>query len=43
VDFFSTHKVTASDVALQRAKDAIDDCVQLRTTQGPKLQQWASE
>ncbi|HEX3663398.1 MAG TPA: M1 family metallopeptidase [Acidobacteriaceae bacterium] len=42
VDFFSTHKVAASDVSLQRAKDAIDDCVDLRSTQGPKLAQWAS-
>ena len=41
LDFFSTHKVAASDVSLQRAKDAIDNCVELRSTQGPKLQQWA--
>ena len=41
-DFFSTHTVAASSVSLQRAKDSIDDCVQLRSTQGPKLQQWAS-
>ncbi len=40
VDFLSTHPVGASDRALQRAKDAIDDCVELRADQGPKLQEW---
>ncbi|HEX3986105.1 MAG TPA: hypothetical protein VHX13_05775 [Acidobacteriaceae bacterium] len=43
VDFFSTHKVAASGVSLQRAQDAIDDCVQLRAAQGPKLEHWAGE
>ena len=40
VDFFSAHPVPASGQMLQRAKDQIDDCIQLRTDQGPKLQQW---
>jgi aminopeptidase N/puromycin-sensitive aminopeptidase len=40
VDFFSAHPVPASGTALQRAKDSIDDCVQLRALQGPKLEQW---
>jgi aminopeptidase N len=40
VDFFTTHKVAASGTSLQRAKDAIDDCIELRTDQGPKLDQW---
>ena len=40
VDFFSAHKVAASDQSLQRAKDSIDNCIALRTGQGPKLDQW---
>jgi aminopeptidase N/puromycin-sensitive aminopeptidase len=40
VDFFSTHKVPASDRSLARAKDQINDCIELRSEQGPKLQEW---
>jgi aminopeptidase N len=40
VDFFNAHPVPASRQYLQRAKDAIDDCIELRSNQGPKLQQW---
>jgi aminopeptidase N len=40
VDFFGAHPVPASGQYLQRAKDAIDDCIELRSTQGPKLEQW---
>jgi len=40
VEFFNAHPVPASGNALQRAKDSIDDCIQLRALQGPKLQQW---
>jgi hypothetical protein len=40
VDFFNAHPVPASGRYLQRAKDAIDDCIQLRSDQGPKLEQW---
>ena len=43
VGFFSTHKVPASDVALQRAQDAIEACITLRADQGPKLQQWIAQ
>lgn len=43
VSFFQSHPVSASDRALQRAKDSIDDCVQLRSTQNPKLQQWVGK
>jgi aminopeptidase N/puromycin-sensitive aminopeptidase len=39
-DFFATHQVPASEHALQRAKDSIDDCIELRSTQESKLQQW---
>ena len=40
VDFFSTHKVPASDRSLARAKDQINDCIELRSEQGPKLKEW---
>jgi aminopeptidase N/puromycin-sensitive aminopeptidase len=40
VDFFSTHKVPASDRSLARAKDQINDCIDLRSEQGPKLKEW---
>jgi aminopeptidase N len=40
IDFFNAHPVPASGQFLQRAKDAIDDCIELRSDQGPKLQQW---
>jgi aminopeptidase N len=43
VSFFAAHPVAASSDALQRAEDSIDQCVQLRTAQGPKLEQWASK
>ena len=40
VGFFSTHKVPASDRSLARAKDQINDCIELRSEQGPKLKEW---
>lgn len=40
VDFFTTHKVPASERALARAKDQINDCIELRGEQGPKLKEW---
>jgi aminopeptidase N len=40
VDFFTAHPVPASGQYLQRAKDSIDDCIELRSNQGPKLEQW---
>lgn len=38
--FFASHKVQASDRALKQADQDINSCVELRATQGPKLQQW---
>ena len=38
--FFSTHKVPASERALTRAKNQINDCIELRTAQEPKLKEW---
>jgi aminopeptidase N/puromycin-sensitive aminopeptidase len=40
VDFFATHKVAASGHALERAQNAIGDCIELRKDQEPKLAQW---
>jgi aminopeptidase N/puromycin-sensitive aminopeptidase len=39
VDFFATHKVAASGHALERAQNAIGDCIELRKDQEPKLAQ----
>ncbi len=38
--FFSTHKVPASEHALARAKNQINDCIELRAAQEPKLKEW---
>ena len=38
--FFSTHKVAASDRALRGALNSIDSCVRLRQQQGPALTAW---
>jgi aminopeptidase N len=38
--FFASHLVAASSHSLQRAKDAIDACIELRSNQEPKLAQW---
>ena len=40
VSFFTTHKVPASERALARAKDQINDCIELRSLQEPKLKEW---
>ncbi|MBB6146384.1 aminopeptidase N/puromycin-sensitive aminopeptidase [Silvibacterium bohemicum] len=40
IDFYSTHKVHAAERALSRAKDQMNDCIELRASQGPKLKQW---
>jgi aminopeptidase N len=40
--FFSTHKVAASDRALKQALERINGCVELRSLQEPKLEQWLS-
>jgi aminopeptidase N len=38
--FFSTHKVAASNVVLRHVIENINGCVELRTLQEPKLQSW---
>jgi aminopeptidase N/puromycin-sensitive aminopeptidase len=38
--FFSTHKVASSDIALRHAIERIDGCIELRKLQEPKLIQW---
>jgi aminopeptidase N/puromycin-sensitive aminopeptidase len=38
--FFSTHKVAASDFALKHAIEHIDGCIEFRTLQEPNLKQW---
>ena len=40
VNFFTTHKVPASERALARAKDQINDCIELRSLQEPNLKAW---
>ena len=40
VSFFGTHKVDASERALRKSVDAINECVQLRKTQEPQLATW---
>jgi len=41
--FFSTHKVAASERALARAKNQINDCIDLRAAQDSSLQSWLSK
>lgn len=43
VDFFTTHKVPASQRALTRAKDQINDCIELRSNQGQNLKAWVAQ
>ena len=43
VSFFATHKVPASERALTRAKDQINDCIELRSLQEPNLKEWIAE
>ena len=43
VSFFSTHKVPSSERALKRATDSINDCIELRSLQGPKLKEWLAK
>lgn len=38
--FFASHAVASSERSLARAKDAINDCIELRSLQGPKLKEW---
>jgi aminopeptidase N/puromycin-sensitive aminopeptidase len=39
-DFFTSHKVAASNQALRHAIEHIDGCIELRSLQEPKLKQW---
>jgi aminopeptidase N/puromycin-sensitive aminopeptidase len=39
-EFFAAHSVSATSHALDKARDRISDCVDLRTAQGPNLKQW---
>ena len=41
--FFAAHPVEASDRALAKALDAIDDCVHLREKQEPNLKAWLAK
>jgi len=40
IDFFSTHKVEASERTLAKAIDSMNDCIQLHSTQQPNLHKW---
>ena len=40
--FFTEHKVPATERALRRAKDQINDCIELRSAQGPNLEKWVA-
>ena len=40
MDFFATHKVAASERTLARAVDSINDCIEVRSDQEPKLRAW---
>ncbi|HEY1767317.1 MAG TPA: M1 family metallopeptidase [Terracidiphilus sp.] len=40
VSFYTTHKVHAAQRALSRARDQVNDCIELRSSQEPKLQEW---
>jgi aminopeptidase N len=40
--YFSQHHVPAAESALEHAQNNINDCVELRATQGPSLMQWLS-
>ena len=40
IDFFSTHKIEASERTLAKAVDSINDCIQLRSTQEPDFHSW---
>ena len=40
VSFYTTHKVHAAERALSRAKDQMNDCIELRSSQEPELKEW---
>jgi aminopeptidase N/puromycin-sensitive aminopeptidase len=39
-EFFAAHNVSATSHALDKARNSISDCVDLRVAQGPNLKQW---
>jgi aminopeptidase N/puromycin-sensitive aminopeptidase len=39
-DFFTSHKVAASNKALRHAIEHIDGCIEFRSLQEPNLRQW---
>ena len=39
-NFFSTHKVASSDLALKHSLERIDGCIELRSLQEPNLKHW---
>ena len=41
-NFFASHKVASSDLALKHALERIDGCIELRSLQEPNLRQWIS-
>jgi aminopeptidase N/puromycin-sensitive aminopeptidase len=41
--FFATHKVAASDRSLTRAVNQINDCIDLRASQGDSLKAWLAK
>jgi len=42
MSFFMAHKVQAAGRALLHARDQINDCIDLRSLQGPSLQAWVA-
>jgi aminopeptidase N len=40
VSFYTTHPVHAAERALSRARDQMNDCIELRSAQEPKLKEW---
>jgi aminopeptidase N len=40
IGFYTTHKVPATERAQSRAKNQMNDCIELRSSQEPKLQEW---
>jgi aminopeptidase N len=40
IGFFGTHKVEAAERTLAKAVDSINDCIELRAVQEPKLHSW---
>ncbi|HEY1766183.1 MAG TPA: M1 family metallopeptidase [Terracidiphilus sp.] len=39
-DFFTAHKVAASDISLRHALETIDGCIEFRSLQEPNLDKW---